>query len=212
MRRLFRRRPEHRADIEPALLIVGLGNPGAGAARNRHNVGFWVVNRLARLAGVEFTRRGRLLALAEGEVAGRPVALAKPQTFVNNSGEAVRELLRRYRMSPEQLVVVYDDLDVPVGTLRIRERGSHGGQNGMRSIIAAIGSQEFPRVRIGIGRPLVGGQETRDPEHVAAYVLSDPSPEERKLLDLAAERAVEALRAIVADGLGSAMARFNSGQ
>jgi PTH1 family peptidyl-tRNA hydrolase len=211
MPRLFRRLRAGGAEAPPAWLIVGLGNPGSGHAGNRHNVGFWVVNRLARLMGASFERRGRLASLAQGTLAGQPVLLAKPQTYVNNSGEAVRDLLRRYHLGPRALLVVYDDLDLPVGALRIREQGSHGGQNGMRSIIAAIGSQDFPRVRIGIGRPVVGGEPTRDPEHVAAYVLDDPTPDERKMLDAAADRAVEAVQAVLSDGLGGAMARFNSG-
>jgi PTH1 family peptidyl-tRNA hydrolase len=211
VRRFFARSRGGQAPGDVERLIVGLGNPGSEHARNRHNVGFWVVNRLARLAGIDFARRGRLASLAEGTIAGRHVALVKPQTFVNNSGDAVRDLLRRYRLAPSDLLVVYDELDLPVGALRIREQGGHGGQNGMRSIIAAIGSQEFPRIRIGIGRPLAGGEPTRDPEYVAAYVLADPTPEERERLEAAVERAAEAVLAVLADGVGGAMARFNSG-
>ena len=211
MRRLFSRSIPQPVNGVPPLLIVGLGNPGSEHARNRHNVGFWVVNRLARLAGADFTRRGRLASLAEGTLAGRQVVLVKPQTFVNNSGDAVRDLLRRYRASPSDLLVVYDDLDLPVGALRIRQEGSHGGQNGMRSIIAAVGSQNFPRVRIGIGRPLAGGEPTRDPEYVAAYVLANPPPEERRILEETVERTAEAVQTIVAGNLSGAMAQFNSG-
>ncbi len=211
MPRLFRRPRAGALQAEPEWVIVGLGNPGAQYARNRHNVGFWVVNRLARIAGADFTRRGRLAAVADATLVGHQVELVKPQTFVNNSGEAVRELLRRYRLSPSALLVIYDELDLPVGALRIREQGSHGGQNGMRSIIAAIGSQQFPRLRIGIGRPVVGGEPTRDPEYVAAYVLDDPPPEQRRVLEATSDRAVEAVQNILSVGLIGAMARFNSG-
>lgn len=191
---------------------MGLGNPGAEYASNRHNVGFWCVNRLARRAGSDFRRRGRLVSIAEGTIGDRAVLLAKPQTFVNSSGDAVRELVRQYHVVPKQLIVVYDDLDLPLGALRIREQGSHGGQNGVRSIIAAIDSEEFPRVRIGIGRPLADGQPTRDPEHVAAYVLSNPPPSERRELDQTVDRAADAIDAIIRDGVTAAMARFNSGR
>ena len=139
-------------------LIVGLGNPGREYAHSRHNVGFWCLNRLARRHGIAFSSRGRLAAVGEGRLAGRPVILAKPRTFVNLSGRAVSHLLQRYRLSPQQLLVVCDDLDLPLGRVRLRASGSHGGHRGMRSIIEAIGSQDFPRIRIGIGRPAGGGR------------------------------------------------------
>jgi PTH1 family peptidyl-tRNA hydrolase len=140
------------------------------------------------------------------------VTLAKPQTFVNRSGDAVRDLLRRLRVPAERLIVVYDELDLPVGTLRIRESGSHGGQNGMRSIIAAIGSQDFPRIRVGIGRPDYLGQPTRDPEQIAAYVLSDPPWAEKEELQKAVSRAADAIEVLLRDGASGAMGLFNSGR
>jgi peptidyl-tRNA hydrolase, PTH1 family len=200
-----------RAEAAP-LLIVGLGNPGPERASNRHNVGFWCVNRVAKKAALNFSRRGRLASIAEGTIGGREVLLAKPLTFVNRSGEAVRELLRRHKIPPQNMIVVYDDLDLPVAALRIRERGSHGGQNGMKSIIAAIATQDFPRIRIGIGRPEVDGQPTRDPEHVAGYVLSNPPASERRQLDGTVELAAEAIETAIAEGIDTAMARFNSGR
>jgi peptidyl-tRNA hydrolase, PTH1 family len=142
----------------------------------------------------------------------KDVLLVKPQTFVNRSGDAVRELSRRYSVPSTRLLVIYDELDLPVGALRIRESGSHGGHNGMRSIIAAIGSQDFPRMRIGIGRPSVLGQPTRDPEHIAAYVLSDPPPAQRQELEAAVQRAADAVEAIMIEGVAAAMAQFNSGR
>ncbi|MGI8552541.1 MAG: aminoacyl-tRNA hydrolase [Dehalococcoidia bacterium] len=221
MRNLFRQygrssdQPEASSAAEPegrsglAWLIVGIGNPGKESAGNRHNLGFRCINRLARRAGIDFSQRGRLASTGEGQLAGRQVILAKPRTYVNKSGEAVRELLKRHRLPPEQLLTVYDDLDLPVGVLRIRERGSHGGQNGMRSILAAITSQEFPRVRIGVGRPVINGEATWEPEAVGNYLLSDPPAAERKLLDEAVERAADAIEIILSDGAGAAMARFN---
>jgi PTH1 family peptidyl-tRNA hydrolase len=221
MRSLFRSFMPHAASRErtpksgpqtPSVttLVAGLGNPGKEHGNNRHNVGFWCVNQLAREAGMDFARRTGLASVAEGSVAGRPVALAKPRTFVNGSGEAVRELLRRYGLQATDLIVVCDDLDMAVGSLRIRERGGHGGHNGLRSIIAAIGSENFARVRIGIGRPSVGGVPTWDPERIAAYVLGDPPASERRALDERVTDAVAAVRTMLGDGVGMAMGRFNT--
>jgi peptidyl-tRNA hydrolase, PTH1 family len=195
---------------ESTFLIVGLGNPGPEHSGNRHNVGFWCVNELARRNGWSFRRRGRLAAIAEGTLRDRHVLLIKPQTFVNRSGEAVGDLVRRYRVQPAHVLVIYDELDLPIGALRIREQGSHGGQNGMRSIIAALATQEFPRIRIGIGRPLAGGEPTRDPEYVAAYVLSNPPRDERQQLEVVVARAADAAEFLLRDGVSGAMAQFNT--
>lgn len=194
---------------QASTLIVGLGNPGAEHARNRHNVGFWCVNRLARRARTDFAHGGRLAAVAEGVLAERRVVLAKPRTFVNESGRAVAELLKRYGLGPDALVVICDDLDREVGALRTRGQGGHGGHNGLRSIIAALRSEDFARIRIGIGRPVVHGLPSRDPEHVAAYVLSDPPASERRLLEAAVEAAEDAVQLLLAEGVERAMARFN---
>jgi PTH1 family peptidyl-tRNA hydrolase len=190
-------------------LIVGLGNPGSEYAGNRHNVGFWTVNRLARRLGIEIRHHSRTASVGEGTYRGRRLILAKPRTYVNRSGDAVRELVRRYGLAPEQVLVVYDDLDLPVGRVRIRARGGHGGNNGMKSIIAALGTEEFPRVRIGIGRPLVNGEPSYDPDVVAQWVLSDPPPDERAKLDEAVARAQEAILTILDEGIEAAMNRFN---
>ncbi len=190
-------------------LIVGLGNPGSEYAANRHNVGFWTVNRLARRHGIELDA-GSQASLGTGQIAGRDVTLAKPRTHVNKSGDAVSALIRRLELGDaRELLVVYDDLDLPVGKVRLRARGGHGGQKGLQSIIDATGSDQFARVRIGIGRPVVDGQPSYDPEAVADYVLSDPPPEERDLLDKAVERAIEAIEVALAEGIDQAMARFN---
>lgn len=186
------------AEQLPIGLIVGLGNPGKEYAGNRHNVGFWCLNRLARQLSIDFETKSKLASVGEGVLNGRLLVLAKPRTYVNASGPAVRELLRRYRLQPSQLLVVYDELDLPLGAVRLRERGSAGGQNGMKSIIAAIGSQDFPRVRIGIGRPLDNGEPTRDPEIVARYVLADPPPGERRQLDSAIDEAIGMVASLLA--------------
>jgi PTH1 family peptidyl-tRNA hydrolase len=193
-------------------LIVGLGNPGREYAQSRHNVGFWCLNRLARRHGIAFKSRGRLATVGEGWLAGRPVILAKPRTFVNLSGRAVSHLFRRYRLSPQQLLVVYDDLDLPLGRVRLRARGSHGGHRGVRSIVEAIESEDFPRLRIGIGRPSAiggAGEPTWEPEAVVGYVLSPVTAEERRVLDGAVATAGEAILCLLSEGIEAAMNRFN---
>ncbi len=190
-------------------LIVGLGNPGREYTHSRHNVGFWCLNRLGRREGIAFSRRGRLATVGEGHLAGRPVILAKPRTFVNLSGRAVAHLLRRHRLSPQQLLVVYDDLDLPMGRVRLRPSGTHGGHRGMRSIVEAVGSQDFPRIRIGIGRPKVAGEPTWEPDAVAAYVLAPMTAEERRILDDAAATAADAILCLLEEGVEAAMNRFN---
>ena len=192
-------------------LVVGLGNPGGEYAGNRHNAGYRVVNRLARRTGIKIERHSKTASTGEGSYAGRRLVLAKPRTFMNNSGNAVAELLRRYYLQPEQVLLVYDDLDLPAGRVRVRENGSHGGQKGMRSIVAATGSENFPRIRIGIGRPNVGGKPSWDPEVIAGWVLSDPAPDDRRLLDEAANRAAEAVICCLDEGVETAMNKFNHG-
>src|SRR5436190_1572202 len=123
----------------PIELIVGLGNPGSAYAHNRHNVGFWTINRLSRELGIEVDRHTRVASTGEGEFEGRRLVLAKPRTFMNESGNAVRELLRRYKVTPEQMLLIYDELDLPAGRVRVRDSGSAGGQKGMKSIIVAAG-------------------------------------------------------------------------
>ena len=189
-------------------LIVGLGNPGPPYSHNRHNVGYWCVNRLARLHDIALKAR-RLATLGEGQISSRPVLLAKPRTFVNHSGHAVSAILKHAGLSPDRILVICDDLDLSPGKLRLRARGGHGGHNGLRSIIGAIGSSDFPRLRIGIGRPVVDGQPAWDPDVVAVWVLSDPPPEEAVTLQTAVALAAEAVEVLVTEGLETAMNRYN---
>jgi peptidyl-tRNA hydrolase, PTH1 family len=156
-------------------LIVGLGNPGPRYASNRHNIGFRTVDAVADAYGLEFARTEHQARTVHGLVEGRRVILAKPQTWMNDSGKAVAPLARFYKVEPEDLLVVYDDLDIPLGTLRFRTGGSSGGHRGVQSIIRWLGVDTFPRLRIGIGRP--PGQMD-----AAAYVLQDFGPDETPLL------------------------------
>jgi PTH1 family peptidyl-tRNA hydrolase len=189
-------------------LIVGLGNPGPAYSHNRHNVGYWSINRLARLHGIPLKAR-RLATIGEGSIAGVPVHLAKPRTFVNRSGHAVAALLRNFRIKPERMLVICDDLDLPAGRLRLRPGGGHGGQKGLRSIVRTIGSGDFPRLRIGIGRPVVDGEPSWEPEVVADYVLSDPASEEAEALQAATGEGAEAAETVLREGLEAAMNRYN---
>ena len=186
----------------PASLVVGLGNPGPEYATTRHNVGFWCVDRLAADHSIAFSRRHKLALIGEGLIEGRRVVLAKPRIFVNRSGEAIAYLLRRYGVSPERLLVVQDELDLPLGKLRLRPRGSSGGHNGIGSVIAALGTQDFPRLRIGIGRPPPGSDQIE-------YVLGAMTEEERKVTDESVERAAGAVQTLITDGIDVAMNRFN---
>jgi PTH1 family peptidyl-tRNA hydrolase len=189
-------------------LIVGLGNPGPEYSHNRHNVGYWCVNRLARVHGIKL-KAGSVATIGEGTIRSVPVVLLKPRTYVNKSGDAVVPALRKRKIDPTRLVVVYDDLDLPAGRLRIRPHGGDGGYKGLKSIIASLGSRDFPRIRVGIGRPHVDGEPSWEPEIVADYVLSDPPPHLAKTLQDAASRAAAAVEAIVTGGLEAAMNKYN---
>ena len=187
---------------EPCWLIVGLGNPGRRYARHRHNIGFRCLDRLAARHGLVFDRVQNRALLATGRIADRAVVLAKPQTFMNESGRAVAPLVRAYHVPLERLLVIYDDLDLPPGTIRLRPEGGSGGHRGMRSIIEALGSQDFPRLRVGIGRP----PGRMDP---ADYVLQDLSPEEEERFDRVCERVAEAIHCWLTEGIVLAMSRYN---
>jgi PTH1 family peptidyl-tRNA hydrolase len=189
-------------------LIVGLGNPGPVYSHNRHNVGYWCINRLARLHGIPLKAR-RLATIGEGSIRGKPVLLAKPRTYMNRSGQAAAALLRTFRLDRSRMLVICDDLDLPTGTVRLRPGGGPGGQKGLASVIAATGSQGFPRLRIGVGRPQIDGQPTWDPDAVAVYLLSDPTPQEVEALQAAVAQAAEAVETLLSEGLEPAMNRFN---
>lgn len=185
-------------------LIVGLGNPGREYRDNRHNAGFLLVDRLARLLEIAITKVQHKALIGSGQMEGRKVVLAKPQTYMNLSGQSVGSLVRFYKIPLSQVLVAHDDLDLPLGTLRLRPGGGAGGQKGVASIIEQLGTPDFARLRIGIGRP--PGQ--MDP---AAYVLQDFSSSERDLVDAALERAASAARLFVLNGLEAAMNQYNGG-
>ena len=188
-------------------LIVGLGNPGKEYAHNRHNVGFRCVNHLAKLHSINVKQRQCQSQVGTGAIAGNKVLLAKPKTFVNRSGNAVSQLVRKHGIAIDDLIVVYDDLDLSLGKVRIRPRGSAGGHRGINSIISALGSQDFCRIKVGIGRP--DDEADHDVDAVVDHVLSDFSPEEDQLIKPAIASAAEAIECIIAEGVVAAMNKFN---
>lgn len=182
-------------------LIVGLGNPGRAHLYNRHNVGFMVADRLATHHGIELKRVQNKAIVGSGRIADRPVIVAKPQTFMNLSGEAIGPLVNYYRIPQRNILVVYDELDIPFAVIRLREKGGAGGHNGMRSLIQHLGN-DFARMRMGIGRP----PGRMDP---AAFVLQDFGREELPLLSEMLSTAVEAVESFVRHGIDLTMSRFN---
>ena len=184
-------------------LIVGLGNPGPRYEATRHNVGFRAVARLASDAGVRIDRAKFHALTARATVGGQPVLLMQPQTYMNESGVAVREAAAFYKLPPERVLVLFDDIDLDVGRLRVRRSGSAGGHNGIKSIIACLGSQEFPRVKIGVGA------KPHPDYDLADWVLSRFTLPEQKLLEPAIVRAAEAVPVILTEGLEKAASRYN---
>lgn len=190
------RRPKRRG------LVVGLGNPGEQYQKTRHNVGFWCIDRLAEQHSIKMNRRNRLALTGEGRIGVEDVALAKPRTFVNESGQAVTSLMARYRASAADLLVVYDDMDLPAGKIRLRPNGGPGGHNGIKSIIGALGTQGFARLRVGVGRPGPGDDQIE-------HVLGRANAEEQSLVDAAVETAVEVIACYLSEGVETAMNRYN---
>lgn len=183
-------------------LIVGLGNPGPEYENTRHNLGFKIVEEFAGRLGIKTFNKKRRSFIGEADINDQKVIIAKPQTFMNLSGEAVKSLLSWYKVAPDYLVVAYDDLDLELGELRIRGKGSAGGHRGLESVIKHVGESEFIRIRVGIGRPSLN----IDPSD---FVLENIPPSERPILDQAVINAADAVYSIVSEGLEPAMNKFN---
>ncbi|MBI2858856.1 MAG: aminoacyl-tRNA hydrolase [Chloroflexi bacterium] len=186
-------------------LIVGLGNPGKEYALSRHNIGFRCINHFSRKYGIDMSRKKAKATVGNGAVDGQKVLLAKPRTFMNLSGESVVQLLQQNGLESGDLVVVYDDMDLPLGKVRIRPSGGSGGHKGMESIIRLTGTLDFTRIRVGIGRPGGSGQAAGAMDHVLGQFFMD----EEKAVDKAIERVCQALRILIVDGLDRAMNEFN---
>ncbi|MGE4282587.1 MAG: aminoacyl-tRNA hydrolase [Clostridia bacterium] len=186
-------------------LIVGLGNPGSKYTETRHNVGFEIIDYLAALYNIKVTKIKHKALIGEGLVQGKKVILAKPQTYMNLSGESVREMKEWYKIENNNIIVVYDDISLDLGKIRIRPQGSAGGHNGIKSIIYQLNTETFPRIKIGVGQP-------SHPEYdLADFVLGKFSQEEKKAAIDSFKKAAEAIPLIIQTGTAEAMNRFNGG-
>ena len=184
-------------------IIAGLGNPTKEYEGTRHNVGFDVIDRLSERYNIDVTMEKHRALIGKGMIAGQKVILVKPQTYMNLSGEAVHEAVQFYKIPADHVLVIYDDVSLPVGKLRVRPTGSAGGHNGIKNIIAHLGTQEFPRIKIGTGAPSGGGAEMID------WVIGVPSQAERKILVERFETAIKAAEDIIENGCQKAMNDYN---
>src|SRR5574340_1020192 len=185
-------------------LIVGLGNPGREYETTRHNAGYWWVDELARLQNLGFRSEGKFHGLmARGQLHGHEVLLLKPQTFMNVSGRSVGALAQFYKIAPAEILVVHDELDLPPGVARLKLGGGHGGHNGLKDIIAHLGTKDFWRLRLGIGHP---GERSE----VSNFVLHDPRREEREVIDAAMQRALDVAHLVVEGKTEAAMLKLHS--
>ena len=198
---MFFRKPKLSGAVDA--IVVGLGNPGKKYEGTRHNAGFIVIEKLAQTLGVKVDRVKFKSLCGEAIIGDRKVLLMMPQTFMNNSGEAVREAAAFYKIPPERCIVICDDISLAVGTIRIRRKGSDGGQRGLRSIITLCGSEQFPRVKVGVG------QKPHPDYDLAAWVLSRFSKEESTALLSALENAAEAVPLMLTEGIDQAMNRYS---
>ena len=183
-------------------LIIGLGNPEEEYSKTRHNMGFNTINKLAQKYNIKITKTKYKGLYETGEIEGQKVILIKPQTYMNLSGNCVKQFVDFYKVEKENVLVIYDDMDIEPGTIKIRKKGSAGGHNGMKSIIQMLGTEEFPRIRIGIGRPEHNGDEIN-------YVIGAIPKEEIPKLEEGTEKAKEAIIEILKNGIDKAMNKFN---
>jgi len=183
-------------------VVVGLGNPGRKYAKTRHNMGFIAADELAQKLGIKINKIKNKSLVGEGYLADQKVLLVKPQTYMNLSGEAVREIMNYYRAEPEKIILIYDDVDIETGRIRIRKKGGAGTHNGMKSVVAAMGTEEFPRIRIGIGGDIK--------MHLMDFVTGGMNKKEKEILKEAVRTAAEAAECIIEKGIDAAMNRYNS--
>ncbi len=191
-------------------LIVGLGNPGKDYAGSLHNIGFRCVSYFARRHKIRFDKSQGKARIGRGEIAGIPVVLARPQTYMNRSGESVVRLVRKYKVKLEDLLIIYDDMDLPFGKIRIREGGGSSGHKGMNSIINELDSEEFPRLRVGIGRPTSSNGSPGDTNaDVVTYLLGDMPAGDKKAINRILPGVSEAIYTIITEDLTTAMNKYN---
>ncbi|MBA7480600.1 Peptidyl-tRNA hydrolase [subsurface metagenome] len=187
-------------------LIVGLGNPGRIYAHNRHNVGFMCLNHFAKSQGIPFDKKQGKARTGTGEVAGSKLVVAKPQTYMNSSGQSVSRLVQKFNVSLDNLLVIHDDLDLPLGKIRICQGSGSGGHKGIESIISCLDSQDFLRIRVGIGRPATSEISEAD---IITYVLGDFNPDEKQIINQAIPKVSEAILYLLTEGLAVAMNKYN---
>jgi peptidyl-tRNA hydrolase, PTH1 family len=187
-------------------LIIGLGNPGTGYAGNRHNIGFICLKAFAEEHGIIFNKKQGQAKVGLGRIHDVQVVLALPQTFMNSSGQAVESLVKKFKVALEDLVVIHDDLDLPLGKIRIKKSGGTGGHHGLESIIDYLGSSDFVRVRLGIGRP-TASENTEDA--IIKFVLSNFADSEKKIVRPLISRVVQSLDSLILMGLEATMSKFN---
>jgi peptidyl-tRNA hydrolase, PTH1 family len=189
-------------NLHPNFLLVGLGNPGQRYAQTRHNIGFRCIDFLAQQNGIDMSRKRFAAKLGEGIIDRKHVILAKPLTFMNDSGKAVQPISHWFKVTPERILVIYDDLDLPIGRLRLRPGGSSGGHRGINSIISDTGNQDFNRLRIGIGRPALGNP--------VDYVLNAFSPDEESIINEVIKLVEPIVACYLNEGIAQAMNRYNN--
>lgn len=199
---LFERFKNQESKGQPLFCIVGLGNPGRQYEDTKHNVGFQVIDRLAEKYDISVTKFKNKALVGDGTIKGERVLLVKPQTFMNLSGESVREIVNFYKIPQERFVVIFDDTSLPCGSVRIREKGSHGGHNGIRNIILQMGTDEFNRIKVGIGEKPNGWD-------LADYVLAKFSPDDLPLMEQGMDKAVLGVELMLSRGIKDAANRVN---
>ena len=191
-------------------LIIGLGNPGRIYAHNRHNIGFMCLNQFAKTQNIRFDKKQSQARTGAGEVAGTKLVVARPQTGMNLSGQSVSRLVRKFKISLDDLTVIHDDLDLPLGKIRISQGSSSGGHKGIDSVIANLGSTDFLRIRVGIGRPCIIEVSAKDKEaEIIDYVLNDFTPEEKEIITQVIPKVSDAILCLISEGLTTAMNKYN---
>ena len=183
-------------------LIVGLGNPEEDYSKTRHNMGFNAINKLAKQVGIEVNKKKFKGLYGTGIIENEKVILLKPQTYMNLSGESIREIIDFYKIKPEEIIVIYDDMDIEPGIIKIRKQGGAGGHNGMKSVISHLNTQNFARIRVGIGMP-------QNKEDSISYVIGAMKKQDEEILELATDKAKDAILEIIKNGIDKAMNKFN---
>ena len=190
-------------------LIIGLGNPGQGYAKSRHNIGFMCLRHFAKEHNIEFDKKQADARTGRGTVEGIEVVLAKPQTYMNLSGQSVNRLMHKFKLKPSDIIVIHDDMDLPLGKVRIRTEGSSGGHKGIDSIIRDIGTRDFVRIKVGIGRPERDSNSNYYDDDIVDFVLNSFSPEEKKLIEPSIEKVSDAILCLLTEDVETAMNKFN---